>query len=636
MNRIFFTAILIMLVLNTGAQVIAFSDSRITTHTLTSGDVVLGISSAGGGYINMIDLPGKGDIMDIATDRYGRGGQSAMRDQLRSGKYNPTQAGFNEPLGTPSDIIITGDSMVISARNCALWHGDGKYDYIRWENIGADPYNSDGGNSDVDGINEENLEGKQLTEVGSEFDFYGIYENYMGRNGIDIPCFRHYYEYRFIRTPGHCMSQFGPGTSVYNPNNLHADISTRYPDGTHAATDSDMSYLVKVWSLRNDISKWDPPYRHLIGREGEWILQDRTDDLAGGSVLGAGAAYQPLVIIGESADTNAGLSLGLYRPETDINLYTTAGVNESTGAIEYKDDRALVVRMLEQPRRIPSMGKYGFYLQTRGLLNRQRTDPGVYEMVRSEFYMLVGTPYEIREAAKKIHDFRYSTKPPSEWHFNTDVEGWTLLKSLTGNVSNGILSMNITGGDPYMTSPDNLGVDASQNRYVIIRMRNGTGTNSGRLYWTTDTQANFNISHSTEVSINPNESSFSTYVLDMSYESNWNGTIKQIRLDPSNAATSGTVDIDFIMITNDIAADIVNAKDNGDSRIYPVPAQDYFVVEAPLPSGVSVYNSLGKLMDRIPEQLTTHTIQSTGWPSGLYFVRVENDRDSETLKLLIK
>ena len=77
-----------------------------------------------------------------------------------------------------------------------------------------------------------------------------------------------------------------------------------------------------------------------------------------------------------------------------------------------------------------------------------------------------------------------------------------------------------------------------------------------------------------EIGINPNESSFSTIVLDMSYESNWNGTIRQIRLDPSNAATSGTVDIDFILITDDISAEISDTWDHDIGRIYPVPAQE--------------------------------------------------------------
>ena len=282
MKKIYLPLLPIFLALQIEGQVIAPSDPGVTTHTLVSGNVTLGISSAGGGYMNMLELPDKGDIMDAATDMYGRGGQSAMRDGLRSGKYNPTQAGFNETLGTPSLIIATGDSLVINPRMCSLWHGDGQYDYTRWENIGADPYKDDFGNSDTDGIEEEDLVGKQLTEVGSEFDYYGVYENYMGRDGVSIPCFRHYYEYRFIREPGHCLSQFGPGTSVYNSNQLNNDISTQYPEGTHQATESDISNLIKVWSLRNDRSKWDPPFRHMLTAQGEWIVQSRTGDLSQG------------------------------------------------------------------------------------------------------------------------------------------------------------------------------------------------------------------------------------------------------------------------------------------------------------------------------------------------------------------
>jgi hypothetical protein len=622
---------------STHGQSIALSDARLTTHTLSSGNVTLGISAAGGGYINMVNLPGKGDIMDIASDMYGRGGQSAMRDQLRSGRYNPTQAGFNEPLGTPSEILAYPDSLIIKARPCALWHGDGQYDYIRWENIGADPYQGDGGNSDVDGIEEESLEGKQLTEVTSEFDYYGIYENFKGKNGVAIPCFRHYYEYRFIRPPGHCLSQFGQGTPAYNPDKLIGDLSTSEPAGTHAATAEDISYLIKVWSLRNDISKWDPPYRHLINSEGAWVLQERDGDMPDGKVSGDDALYQPLVIIGESADPDSGLALGLYRPESDINTYVAAGIHEANGRVAYQDDRRMEVRILEQPRRIGTMAKYGFYLKANGLLNRNRTDSGIYEMVRSEFYLLVGTPMEIFEAASKIHAFRYWTHEAlSEWDFINDLEGWELTRSLSGSASNSILGLTITGTDPYMVSPDNLNINADSAKYVLIKMKNGTNTTSGRFYWATNTTTHFNIDFSRQVNLQPDDPEFSTYILDMEGESNWKGTIKRVRLDPSNSASSGRVDIDYIKVVKDLTSSYQSFEADHPVNIYPNPASERVVIETGLPSQVIIMDVMGRNMKVRDRRAARHVIWTGGWSPGVYLARISNAAGVRTIPFLLE
>lgn len=637
MKNLFFSILFTLPFLGVKSQSISPSDPAVTTHTLSSGGVTIGISAAGGGYMNMVSLPGKGDIMDVATDMYGRGGQSAMRDQLRSGRYNPTQAGFNESLGTPSEILAWRDSLIIRARPCALWHGDGQYDYIRWENIGPDPYQDDGGNSDADGIDEEDLPGKQLTEVTSEFDYYGRYENFLGRKGVTIPCFRHYYEYRFIRPPGHCMSQFGPGTPVYNPDFLIADLSNEAPAGTHQATSSDISNLIKVWSLRNDISKWDPPYRHLLNSEGDWELQERTGDMAGGSVSGNGAAYQPLVIISESADRDQGFALGLYRPESDINNFIVAAVNEADGRISYRDDRSLEVRILEQPRRIGSMAKYGFYLKARGLLDRNRIDSTIYEMVRSEFYMLFGTPNEIYEAAQKIHPFRFWTyEPVTEWDFLNDLEGWNLTKSLSGTAGNSILTLNITGTDPYMVSPDNLNIDAAKAKYVIIKMKNGTNTTAGRFYWTTNSVPGFNFDFSKTLPLHSNDPDFSTYILDMSGESNWTGTIKRVRLDPSNSATSGKVEIDYIKILEDLSSSGSTAESPGRVWIYPNPASDQVRIETMMPSKLSILDARGIQILRRKNASNSHVLQTGDWPPGIYLARVYTAGGLRVLKFIIE
>ncbi len=636
MKTISLPLLLIFLSLQIEAQVIAPSDSRITTHTLSSGNITLGISSDGGGYINMLKLPGKGDIMGFATDRYGRGGQSAMRDRLHGGRYNPTQAGFHETLGTPSLITVNPDSLVINPRMCSLWHGDGKYDYTRWENIGADPYLNDGNNSDIDNVDEENLEGKQLTEVGSEFDYYGIYENYMGQDGVSIPCIRHYYEYRFIREPGHCLSQFGPGTAIYSESQIVSDISRLFPDGKHTATATDISGLIKVWSLRHDRALWEPPYRHMISAQGNWVLQNRTDDLASGGVHGQGATYQPLVIISDSPDRDKGVALGLYRPESEINNFVIVGRADSSGVQVYKDDRTNNVIILEQPARVPAMTKYGFLLDGTGMLSPARTDSGVHEVLRSEFFILVGTPDEIFEAANKIHELTLIPPPVDQWNFDVDLEGWTLTKSLTGQVEDSILTLEIQDPDPFMTSLANLKINAQEKTQIWVNMKNGTNTTSGRLYWLRDTDAAFSPENSLSFDILPEDTAFTTYNIDLKDHTNWSGTITRLRLDPSNDADTGTIRIDFIKAMKDLTLAIKEVSVVPNTRIYPVPASDYFNVVATAPFHMLVTSLSGKVILNEDSLTGSQAISVSEWTPGLYLVRIIDQEGISTHKLIVE
>lgn len=113
-------------------EIIALSDPTITTHELTSGDFTLGVTDYGGGSINKMVIPGVGDISTREADRYGRMGQMAFRDSLHGGRYNPTQAGFYEYLGTQCEITTNPGKLTLEPRGIALWHGDGQYDFTEW------------------------------------------------------------------------------------------------------------------------------------------------------------------------------------------------------------------------------------------------------------------------------------------------------------------------------------------------------------------------------------------------------------------------------------------------------------------------------------------------------------------------
>ncbi|WP_248723629.1 hypothetical protein [Seonamhaeicola sp. ML3] len=378
-------------------DIISESNPRVTTHHLQSGPsgFQIGITSNGGGVINEVVIPGLGDIMGPESDRYGRAGQVAIRDASHGGRYNPTQAGFFETLGSPCAITQTedGKKLIVEPRPMALWHGDGQYDFTRWENIGEDPYRNDGGNSDEDGLDEEGLEGKQLDEVKSEFDYYGTYEDISGQYGISIGIVKHYYQISFIRPPGHCINQHRAGTKLWNPDAVQSDISIKAPSGVHPGSDKDMNVMTGVWSLRHDRSVWTTKYLYYRKTNGQWAITDKES-------VGSGFpdADNTVFILSDSNTETEGKALGLYQPKTDVNKNVIIGVNETDNSIAYKDFRGNLIKLNYDLKRIPTMSKYGFSNRIRGMINRTQLDDNVYEAYRNEVYIIYGTPKEIKDA----------------------------------------------------------------------------------------------------------------------------------------------------------------------------------------------------------------------------------------------
>ena len=395
------------LVLSQDFKIIAHSDNRITTHKLKSGPsgFELGITSNGGGVINFLNFPGIGDIMKLASDRYGRAGQLAFRDTSHGGSYNPTQAGYNEDIGTKCQVIKKGKKLIIPQRGLALWFGDNRNDFTHWENIGSDSKDNDGGNSDTDGLDENNLVGKQETEVFSEFDYYGTYEDMYNENNLNVSTIRHYFEVSFIREPGHCLNQFREGTPLFNKNALRNDISKNAPEGKFPGTDKDLNGVTAVWTLRNDVNRWN--YSHVYFRtlNGNWNVYPADVDVPSN-------ADHNIIILAESNDKTTGRALCLYKPNSEINNFPIIGLNEKTGTISYKDERVILktegTKISYDKFRAPAMSKYGFSNRFSGLINRTRLEEDIYEAYRGEYYILYGSPQEIMDNINKIKEIKIS------------------------------------------------------------------------------------------------------------------------------------------------------------------------------------------------------------------------------------
>jgi GH43 family beta-xylosidase len=138
-----------------------------------------------------------------------------------------------------------------------------------------------------------------------------------------------------------------------------------------------------------------------------------------------------------------------------------------------------------------------------------------------------------------------ASAPPNYWNFTSDLEGWNTPTNLTATASNGNAVLTVTNADPYLHSPNNLNVSASNHKYVVISMRNQTASNTAELFWTTNSSPAFDGAKRVSFSITPNDTKQRYYIIDLSANSNWTGTIKQLRIDPT-LASSGSVSIDFV------------------------------------------------------------------------------------------
>jgi len=380
----------------------------VTTHEIRSGNVVLGFSEFGGGYINKLQIPGIGDVIAHEGARFGRGGQVTIRDRLHGGKYNPTQAGFTVSAGTHVTITSNGSEATVERRPVALWHGDGKYDFTEWEDLAPDPYRNDGGNSDEDGLDERNLPGRQATEITSEFDLLVQYSDAMRSHGLAIPAFRFYYEFSYIRPPGHAMQQFRPGTRFYRPDAASAKIANRSPAGSSASTPTSLAGIILSAVVRGDTAVFDPravfvpdgagrlvPVRPPTGPARNQARDDNDDDA---DLLDAAS----VVIFASSSNPAEGLAIGFVQPESAVNREAIVGRNVNNHSVVYTDSRTTRSYMLGNPRRTGKLWQLGARVELSGLLSRNETPAGVYETLRGESFILVGTPAQILQASARL------------------------------------------------------------------------------------------------------------------------------------------------------------------------------------------------------------------------------------------
>ncbi len=192
------------------------------------------------------------------------------------------------------------------------------------------------------------------------------------------------------------------------------------------------------------------------------------------------------------------------------------------------------------------------------------------------------------------------------WDFDNDTEGWSNASlHISGFAWNngGTIGGTITGPDPYIVSQNDLGININDKNYLIIRMKNASPASTAQVYFTTTTNPNFSEAQHLDFSIEPNDDSFMDYTIDMTAASYWNGTLKQLRVDPAKDVNNGSFEIDFINIlenpsavedeNNIITPAIFALKQNYPNPFNPSTIIEYQVVKSGMVN-LSVYNIRGQ------------------------------------------
>jgi hypothetical protein len=125
----------------------------------------------------------------------------------------------------------------------------------------------------------------------------------------------------------------------------------------------------------------------------------------------------------------------------------------------------------------------------------------------------------------------------------------TGIKNLVAE--NGRLNGTIANSDPYIICRQDNVTSLSNNKFVVIRMKNSSANTTARVWFNTTTDSTWSSAKSKSFAIIANDSQCTEYVVDMSDVAGWTGTLKQLRLDPVDSGIAGgSFSIDSIFLTD--------------------------------------------------------------------------------------
>jgi hypothetical protein len=135
-----------------------------------------------------------------------------------------------------------------------------------------------------------------------------------------------------------------------------------------------------------------------------------------------------------------------------------------------------------------------------------------------------------------------------QWNTDGDTEGWTAINHISGlTVSGGVISGTTTGIDPYMRV-SGLSIEACAVLQAEIRLKTSAGT-PGQFFWTTDVEPNYDANKQINFTLT-SDNQFHTYIVPVSSNTRWQGTVTGFRLDPTSAPAGATFEVDYIRLVS--------------------------------------------------------------------------------------
>ena len=170
-----------------------------------------------------------------------------------------------------------------------------------------------------------------------------------------------------------------------------------------------------------------------------------------------------------------------------------------------------------------------------------KDNPQWYGNLVTQIRLTAPTPVQLEIDSLQVDQNGYA------WEFEKrgDNEGWSAWNDLRAfEVKDGRLLTQSTGDDPYMGSPAGLRINADELHGIDIRMKITAG-NSAQVFFITGEDPEYDEAKS--LIFTPTaDAEFHTYSLDMSSVDGWQGKVIQLRLDPTDQAS--TVEIEYIRV----------------------------------------------------------------------------------------
>ncbi|WP_437919949.1 hypothetical protein [Sphingobacterium sp. LRF_L2] len=139
------------------------------------------------------------------------------------------------------------------------------------------------------------------------------------------------------------------------------------------------------------------------------------------------------------------------------------------------------------------------------------------------------------------------------WSFSSDQEGWSVGQHVDGFGRNndGRIKGTVNGNDAFILSPDALGYATANGGKIQIGISNSSSNTIGQVYFTTTASPNWSEDKRKDFTINPNSGQIN-YEIDLSTLASWQGTLKQLRIDPINSLpgspSTGEFFIDYVQL----------------------------------------------------------------------------------------